>query len=354
MAFQHPSAGPRAPRRVPARTARSGGLSGVTHANVPLTRDFTVVANQLVQHAHLSLLAIGVAVHIQSLPEGTPVGIRALADRFPESEHRIGRALRELEQAGYLRRSRLRLPAGQVVTRTVAYNVPPPVAPPRPPAPPDPPPGPPPAPDPDPAADPSPHPDPTPDPQPEPDPEPEPDPAPDPQPEPEPDPQPDPAPDPQPEPEPEPAPDPEPEPDPVDPSPPERPHRAGLRREAAQLLAGLRARDPRLLLSARDVERLVPDTVRWLETAPPEAVRRTLTADVPDDLRNPAGLLAYRLKAAFPVPIPAPKHPPLTTGAPPGDRVIHPWQTCDGCDRPFRAPTPRPCGDCRSDNGKAA
>lgn len=94
--------------------------------------------------------------------------------------------------------------------------------------------------------------------------------------------------------------------------------------------------------------------VRWLETAPPEAVRRTLTADVPDDLRNPAGLLAYRLKAAYPVPLPAPRHPPLSTVPLPGDRAIHPWQTCDGCERAFRAPAPGPCGDCRSHSGKAA
>ncbi|MFF2195351.1 hypothetical protein [Streptomyces sp. NPDC058157] len=76
------------------------------------------------------------AVHIQSLPEGAPVTIRALADRFPESGFRIGRALNELEQAGYLSRTRLRLPAGQVVTRTLAYNVPASATPTHPPDPP--------------------------------------------------------------------------------------------------------------------------------------------------------------------------------------------------------------------------
>ncbi|MEU8435297.1 helix-turn-helix domain-containing protein [Streptomyces sp. NPDC029216] len=351
-----------ASRRVPARTARSGGLSGVTHAKLALTRDFTVVANQLAQHPNLSLLAIGVAVHIQSLPEGTPVGIRALADRFPESEYRLGRALRELEQAGYLRRTRLRLPSGQVVTRTVAYNLPQATTPDRPPTRPQPP-------------------DPEPDPDPDPAPDPEPDPGPGPAPEPgsDADPEPHPAPEPGPEPEPGQAAEPEPEPpasgataapggdpsgQPQDaaegppPSPSDRPHWAGfpslLHREAARLLAGLRARDPRLLLSRKDVERLVPDVVRWLETAPPEAVRRTLTADVPDDLRNPAGLLAYRLKAAYPVPVPAPKGPPLSAGPLPADRAIHPLRSCDGCERAFRTPTPGLCGDCRSDDRKAA
>lgn len=49
----------------------------------PLTGNFTVVSNRLAQHGELPLLAIGTALHIQSLPEGTPVSIRALAERFP-------------------------------------------------------------------------------------------------------------------------------------------------------------------------------------------------------------------------------------------------------------------------------
>ncbi|MFE2145570.1 helix-turn-helix domain-containing protein, partial [Streptomyces sp. NPDC059456] len=82
------------------------------------------MSNLLAQHGELSLLALGTALHIQSLPEGAPVSIRALAERFPETEHRIGRALRELEGAGFLRRTRLRTVDGKVVTRTVSYNVP--------------------------------------------------------------------------------------------------------------------------------------------------------------------------------------------------------------------------------------
>ncbi|MFB6809129.1 helix-turn-helix domain-containing protein, partial [Streptomyces sp. NPDC056387] len=102
------------------------------HANVPLADNFTVVSNRLAQHRQLSLLAIGTALHIQSLPEGARVSIRALADRFPETEHRIGRALRELEAAGFLCRTRLRTVDGRVVTRTVSYNSPASHTPPRP------------------------------------------------------------------------------------------------------------------------------------------------------------------------------------------------------------------------------
>ncbi|MFI9060366.1 helix-turn-helix domain-containing protein [Streptomyces sp. NPDC053429] len=69
-------------------------------------------------------MAIGLALHIQSLPAGSRIGIKDLAARFPESEHRIARALRELEVYGYLARTRVRLPGGQVVTRTVSCNRP--------------------------------------------------------------------------------------------------------------------------------------------------------------------------------------------------------------------------------------
>ncbi|MEV6590264.1 hypothetical protein [Streptomyces acidicola] len=45
---------------------------------------FTVVGNHLAQHPDLSLTAIGLAVHIQSLPTGSLVGIKVLAAKFPE------------------------------------------------------------------------------------------------------------------------------------------------------------------------------------------------------------------------------------------------------------------------------
>ncbi|MEU3772365.1 helix-turn-helix domain-containing protein [Streptomyces sp. NPDC032472] len=287
------------------------------------------MSNLLVQHRELSLLAIGAAAHIQSLPEGAPVSIRALAERFPETEHRIGRALRELEAAGFLRRTRLRTVEGKVVTRTVSYNLPLVDVPPET----------------------------------ETDSEPEPEP------------------DPDPEAEPELEPEPEPGPEAGPPGgdvPPEsaapvpvpdgwgdlggglqervRPVAAGrtpVQREAAALLAGLRVREPRLLLSERDVERLVPGVVEWLERgAAREAVRRALTADVPSDLRNPAGLIAYRLRASIPALLPALEWGPI--GSLPPDRPRVPFQTCDGCERAFRSPTPGRCRDCRGDGRAAA
>ncbi|RSN44325.1 DNA-binding protein, partial [Streptomyces sp. WAC 04229] len=83
-----------------------------------------MVGNHLLQHPELSLTAIGLAVHIQSLPAGAPVGIKALAGKFPEGEIRIAAALRELEEHGYLARTKERLQSGRVVTRTVSRNKP--------------------------------------------------------------------------------------------------------------------------------------------------------------------------------------------------------------------------------------
>ncbi|WP_329118188.1 helix-turn-helix domain-containing protein [Streptomyces sp. NBC_01465] len=232
--------------------ARSGpSRSGIGHVDRPQTEQFTVVGNHLAQHPDLSLTAIGLATHIQSLPEGAPVGIKVLAAKFPEGEIRIASALRELEAYGYLARVRERTPSGRIVTRTTSYNVPQTAA--------------------------------------------------------------------------------APEPEQAPPSP-ER------HVSAQELLASLRALDPRLLLSVRDTQRLAPAVTAWLERGiAPDAVRRTLTADLPaEPLRHPAGFLAHRLAELLPPPIPA---------APERLRP-DPFQTCDGCERAYRAPLPGRCRDC--------
>ncbi|GAA2504048.1 hypothetical protein GCM10010393_40810 [Streptomyces gobitricini] len=279
------------------------------------TSHYTVVGNHLAQHRELSLVAIGLAVHIQSLRAGARVGIKCFADRFPESEQRITEAMRELEAAGYLARSCERLPNGRLLPRTVSYNRPgaahaiP-------------------APDPAPVA--APGTDPVPEsvagPVPVPVHDPDPGPAPE---------QPSsPAP-------PGPASAPEPRPEPV-PGPPAPPlpapgsHDPDRHRAAVGLLAGLRRDDRRLLLSEPDVQRLAPGVAAWLERdAAPDAVRRTLTAGLPDRMRNPAAVLAYRLTALLPPPLPSAPAAP------------DPFQTCESCDRAFRAPEPGRCRACR-------
>ncbi|UYQ66508.1 helix-turn-helix domain-containing protein [Streptomyces peucetius] len=284
MDTQQISAPSRASYRVPGRAT----AFGVIHVNSIHTTRFTIVGNHLAQHGQLSLTAIGLAVHIQSLPDGAKVGIKVLADRFPESEARIAAALRELEEHSYLARMMERLPGGKLVTRTISYNHPEAAA-----------------------ATPAPAP----------------------------------CPPPVREPEPEPVPEPAPAPTPPPTRPPlPQPQAPDLERHrvATDLLAGLRRDEPRLLLGEHDVHRLAPAVAAWLERdAAPDAVRHALTANLPDPLKQPAALLAHRLTALLPPPLPA-QAPPSPPRAP--------LQNCDKCDRAFRAPAPGECRECRTDD----
>lgn len=104
MAEQQLSARPRA-RSVVRRTA-----GGVTQISDYQPRRYTIIGDHLTQHRDLSLTAIGLGAHIQSLPDGAAVGIRTLAGKFTEGRERIAAALRELEDHGYLKRIRERTP----------------------------------------------------------------------------------------------------------------------------------------------------------------------------------------------------------------------------------------------------
>ncbi|WP_327317250.1 helix-turn-helix domain-containing protein [Streptomyces sp. NBC_01235] len=284
MDTQNPSAPSCAESRNTGKNHPHAG--GLTHDNARHTTRFTVIGNHLAQHGELSLLAIGLGVHIQSLPKGARVDIKTLTARFPEGATRIAAALRELESHGYLRRERSRIPGGRIVTRTVSCNqpgrhgsVPEPA---RPPAR-------------------------------------------------------------------RPAPDSRPPrkklpavPQPAYPAP-------TLLQTATDVLAGLRRHDPRLLLSATDADHLAPGVAAWLERdVTPTTVRHALTADLPEDpLRRPAALLAHRLAAQLP-PL-----PPYRAPAPP-PAVRHRPQTCEDCDKVFRAPEPGHCRDCRRNLPEAA
>lgn len=390
MAEQQLSAPPRALSLV----HRSAG--GLTHVSEHQPARYTIVGNHLTQHRELSLTAIGLGAHIQSLPDGAQVDIRTLAGRFPEGRDRIAAALRELELYGYVERVRERTPEGRIVTRTFSYNDPETTrarrragettrrreaaGPPTPPRGADP--GPPPrtptcrtsrsrtslsqappprtspgqVPRPRTGADQTPPlrtcpgrpprastrqaplprtgPGPTPRTSPVRTPLP-----------------------------PtglgpvSPTPPLQPPPRvPVAPPLPPRPRPRTTEADvaptgalpartpahaAASLLAELRRDDDRLLLPERDVCRLAPAVVTWLERgAAPESVRRTLSAGLPAELRHPAALLAHRLTALLPPPLPA-----ADTGPPPPPVV--PLQNCDGCDRAFRSPKPGLCRDCR-------
>ncbi|GAB2816806.1 helix-turn-helix domain-containing protein [Streptomyces chlorus] len=317
MGTQNPNVHPHAQARIagnkrPNRGHRTGGL---LHDNSRHTARFTVIGNHLAQHGQLSLLAIGLGTHLQSLPKGAPADIKTLTARFPEGATRIAAALRELEVHGYLRRERVRTPAGRIVTRTVSCNQPaagrrhagtpaPAPAAGRPTAP-------------------------------------------------------------------------EPQrrerqegqeacegeegarhgtrrkreprkqlpdvPRPAFPAP-------ELLRAATDLLADLRRHGSHLLLSAVDTAHPAPGVAAWLERdVTPAAVRHALTTDLPPEgVRRPAALLAHRLAAQLPPP------PPFR--APVEDPPAHyRMRNCDGCERGFRAPESEArCRDCRTNPQEAA
>ncbi|WAL97310.1 helix-turn-helix domain-containing protein [Streptomyces sp. Je 1-369] len=271
-------------------TAARPQASGIAHENTRHTSRFTVIGNHLTQHQELSLLAIGLACHIQSLPAGARADIKTLVARFPEGSTRIAAALRELEAHGYLRRDRERTPAGRIVTRTTSCNQP--SAPRRH------------APTPKPcasgqvsSAEPQ-------------SAELQPGAAP-------------PVRAPQKLPHPLPA-----VPHPAYPAP-------ALLQQATDLLIALRHHDPRLLLTTQDAAHLAPGVAAWLERdVAPTAVRHALTTALPPEgPRHPAALLAHLLTALLPPPFPHPTR--------------HPLQNCDTCDRAYRALEPGHCRDCR-------
>ncbi|WP_443033833.1 helix-turn-helix domain-containing protein [Streptomyces sp. CA2R101] len=274
----------------------------MTHIRQYQPDRYTIIGNHLAQHRELSLTAIGVGTHILSLPEGASVDIRTLAARFPEGRDRIAFALRELEAHGYVERVRERTPDGRVITRTYAHSAPGahtevPAAgddAPLSPVPAEPP-------------------------------------------------------------------TPQQAPAPAAEAPAGEHHAA-----AVALLADLRRTDDRLTLSRRDVRRLASAVAAWFENgATVAAVRRTLTAGLPCDLKNPAGLLAHRLRELLPPPLPAGGEAPSGGEVPPGHEVPpgpgaedrrrpappDPFQTCDGCERAFRARGPGRCRDCRGGPG---
>ena len=213
-----------------------------------------MIGNHLAQHPELSSSPSGSAPTSSRCPKGAPVDIKTLAARFPEGATRIAAALRELEAHGYLRRERVRTPAGRIVTRTISCNQPGRTRQ-----------------------------------QDEPDagtsdaaraaagrskaPR---------------------------------------KPLPAVPQPAYS--GPGLLQTATDLLADLRRTDSRLLLSACDTAHLAPGVAAWLERdLTPTAVRDALTADLPPEpLRRPAALLAHRLAAQLPPPPPfrAPASPP--------------------------------------------
>ncbi|MFF4398158.1 hypothetical protein [Streptomyces sp. NPDC001480] len=235
----------------PSRADAGAPTSGVIHVRTRLTADFTVISNALAQRRG-SAVTVGVAAYIASLPDGTPVTITALCGHFDEGEILISRALRELEDAGYLERRRERTPTGQVRTRTYFYDVPggtrDPDGPPEPPKPRRPRKQ---------LAAPA-----------------------------------------------------------VRETAQAPVTLADANPRAVAVLAGLRRADPRLVLTTKEAARLAPAVTQWLAAGMrPTQITDHLTAGLPDHLlTRPSGILAYRLQET-PLPAPARSaEPPVRPG----------------------------------------
>ncbi|MEU6535775.1 helix-turn-helix transcriptional regulator [Streptomyces sp. NPDC047000] len=287
-------------------------LSGVIHVRTRLTAGFTVLSNALAQLPG-SAVVVGVGAYIASLADGSRVSIDALCEHFDEGEILISRALRALEDAGYLERRRERQFDGRIRTRTYFYDVPggdlDPDDPPEPPQP-------------------------TP-------------------------PRPRKAPRPQTAPanvqaaptvtEAAPAALTTPAPAPAPPQPEAPAAAADIDPRILAVFTSLRRVDPRLELSRPEAARIAPGVGEWLAAGvDPVRIVSLLTEGLPDRFHGrPAGILAYRLRET-----PLPLLPSSAATAPPaqGDRpaAVHRLQNCDGCDRAFRAPEPGGrCRDCR-------
>ena len=89
------------------------------------TRDYTVISNHHLRDMNLSLKAKGLLSMMLSLPEDWNYTTRGLAKICKEGTDSIGSALKELEQAGYIVRNRLRDSKGKIVdVEYVIYETP--------------------------------------------------------------------------------------------------------------------------------------------------------------------------------------------------------------------------------------
>ena len=88
-------------------------------------RDYTVMSNHHLRDTELSLKSKGLLSMMLSLPEEWNYTTRGLAAICKEGADCIGSALRELEQAGYIVRSRLRDSKGKIVdVEYIIYETP--------------------------------------------------------------------------------------------------------------------------------------------------------------------------------------------------------------------------------------
>lgn len=88
-----------------------------------LDRNFTILDNDVIEDRELSFRALGVLVYILRQPDNWETNADRLAQTHQEGRDAIRAALEQLEDAGYVIRSRVRV-AGRYATETVVYDRP--------------------------------------------------------------------------------------------------------------------------------------------------------------------------------------------------------------------------------------
>lgn len=90
----------------------------------PRRTHYTVVENVAIEDSSLSFRARGVLVWLLSKPDGWEVTSNVLAKEGSEGRDAILTALKELESAGYIARSRVRYPDGRFGWQTMVFETP--------------------------------------------------------------------------------------------------------------------------------------------------------------------------------------------------------------------------------------
>ncbi|MFD4988938.1 hypothetical protein [Streptomyces sp. NPDC058374] len=87
-------------------------------------RSFTTLPNATARDKRLSWTAAGILTYLLGLPDGSRTSVRQLAAQRAEGRDRVAAALRQLEEARYLRRVKSRGATGRLTTHYEVFDMP--------------------------------------------------------------------------------------------------------------------------------------------------------------------------------------------------------------------------------------
>jgi len=86
--------------------------------------NFTIISNQVIRDQRLSWKARGLLIYVLSQPDHWRTSSAHLASISPEGIHAVRSGLKELEEHGYLRRTRHQKPNGTWIHTILIYEQP--------------------------------------------------------------------------------------------------------------------------------------------------------------------------------------------------------------------------------------